>query len=389
MTRGERRGVRGIRTSKPWLYAALGLLDRAGGRLVRPHLRRRTVPFRPRKVLVANIAHLGDVLLSTGVPAALKRLFPGAEIDFLVSSRAAPLLRGHPAVARVHAYDSMLLNWTARPVSRSVRWIRSLAAVLPPLRRERFDLVIELRSYFPNALPLLRLLRPGCLVGFGTGGFRFLLDLEVRRRGDVHEVRRFQDVVDALRGWSGVCTARPARADPDIGYLLRAGAAAAEEVLARLDAGRSEYAVLHPGTRPRKRWPDACWRSVAQQLCRDRWSVIVTGTAAERTWLAGAFEGLPVRLVAGATDIAALAGVFRRASVYVGADSFASHLAALAGTPRVVVLWNRFADPAEWAPLGRGQVLILEPAAAPEQVLSACLAARPSPGSSSSATCWP
>lgn len=363
-----------MKTSKPWLYAALRAMDRVGARLVKPVLRTGEPPAEPRKILVANTAHLGDVLLSTGVPSALRALFPEAEVHFLASSRAAALLRGHGEIARVHVYDSLLLNWASPPAERVVRWARTLMAAFRALRAEGYDIAVELRSYFPNVLPLLRLARPRFLVGFGTGGLRFILDHEVPRRAGVHETERFQDVVAALAQLTGVGTAQSASVDPQIEYLVDAGAAL--KVLERLGLRRGEpYSVLHPGTtRPRKRWPEARWRRLAQALSREAVPLVVTGAARERRWLEAMFAGLPVRIAAGLTELGALAGLFRGAAWYVGVDSFASHLAALAGTPRVIVLWSRYGDPVEWRPRGVGEVLSVPAAAGPEEVCDLCLA---------------
>lgn len=364
-----------MRTSKPWLYAALRALDQVGARLVKPWVRSGEPPAHPRKILVANTAHLGDVLLSTGVPSALRALFPETEIHFLASSRAAALLRGHPQIARVHLYDSLLLNWAAPPAERVVRWARTFVAAFPALRAEGYDIAVELRSYFPNALPLLRLARPRFLLGFGTGGLRFLLDHEVPRRAGVHETERFHDVVAALARLTGVGPAHAVIRDPQIEYLVDSGAAL--EVLERLGLPKGEpYSVLHPGTtRLRKRWPEARWWRLAWALGREGVPLVATGAARERPWLEAMFAGLPVRIAAGLTELGALAGLFRGAAWYVGVDSFASHLAALAGAPRVIVLWSRYGDPVEWRPRGAGEVLSVPGAAEPDEVRDLCLAA--------------
>ncbi|MBI4519530.1 MAG: glycosyltransferase family 9 protein, partial [Gemmatimonadetes bacterium] len=217
---------------------------------------------------------------------------------------------------------------------------------------------------------------------------------EVGWRGHVHEIVRFQDAVETIAGGAGTTLAGAVRVDPDIAYLLNGAAHSVDHTrdmraagAAVAAAGRGgmddavgtgeEYVVLHPGTRARKRWPDARWRGIATSFLEAGRTVVVTGTAEERPWLAAVFEGLPVTLAAGTTSVADLAAIFRRATLYVGTDSFASHLAALAGTPRVVVIWNRFADPVQWAPVGAGRVVIVDPAASPTEVVRSAFASVP------------
>ena len=59
----------------------------------------------PTKVLVVQTAFLGDVVLTLPVVQVLKRHFPAAMIDVLVTPRAAGLLAGHPDINMVIEYD--------------------------------------------------------------------------------------------------------------------------------------------------------------------------------------------------------------------------------------------------------------------------------------------
>jgi ADP-heptose:LPS heptosyltransferase len=66
-----------------------------------------------------------------------------------------------------------------------------------------------------------------------------------------------------------------------------------------------------------------------------------------------------------------LAKLYGGASAFIGVDSFPAHLAAAAGTPRVIVVWHEYADPAEWAPVGRGRVSVLPGQSTHEAILAA------------------
>ena len=75
-------------------------------------------PGAPRRILLANGAHLGDVLLSTAVLPAIKTAFPDAEIGFLIGSWSREVLADHPLVARLHFVDHWKLNRSGAPFSR-------------------------------------------------------------------------------------------------------------------------------------------------------------------------------------------------------------------------------------------------------------------------------
>ena len=76
-----------------------------------PALRRpRAIPSEPHRIVVSNTAHLGDVVNATAVISPLKMLFPQAEIGFLTSSWARPVIENHPDIKYVHTFDHFLLN---------------------------------------------------------------------------------------------------------------------------------------------------------------------------------------------------------------------------------------------------------------------------------------
>lgn len=61
----------------------------------------------------------GDVLLTSPVFSAIKARAPQAEIDALVYSDTAPMLSGHPAIAKVHGIGR---HWKeARPFAPARR----------------------------------------------------------------------------------------------------------------------------------------------------------------------------------------------------------------------------------------------------------------------------
>ena len=106
-----------------------------------------------RRVLVTKLRHHGDVLLTSPVFTVLKRALPAAEVDALVYAETAPMLEGHPAIARIHVIDR---NAKAQSQIAHARAERDL---LFKLRERRYDLVVHLTEH-PRGIWLARLLRP-------------------------------------------------------------------------------------------------------------------------------------------------------------------------------------------------------------------------------------
>lgn len=75
----------------------------------------------PRRALIIMLRRVGDVLLTTPAARALRKLWPAAQLDFLVEPPCHEMLHGNPDVSRVLLYGTAPANylyWLAR-VNRS------------------------------------------------------------------------------------------------------------------------------------------------------------------------------------------------------------------------------------------------------------------------------
>lgn len=87
------------------------------------------------KFLVIQTAFIGDVILATPLVEKLRRFYPDAQIDFLLRKGNEKLLAGHPFIRRVWVWDKKRAKY------------RGLAALIPQLRREQYDEVINCQRF--------------------------------------------------------------------------------------------------------------------------------------------------------------------------------------------------------------------------------------------------
>jgi ADP-heptose:LPS heptosyltransferase len=110
--------------------------------------------------------------------------------------------------------------------------------------------------------------------------------------------------------------------------------------------------IVHAGsTSALRRWPPRRFAEVARRLDADGHTVVLTGAAGERDLgLAIAREaGLPVdRVLAGRTDLAAVAALVSAARLVVTGDTGVGHLATGYGVPSVVLFGP--VPPSRWGP---------------------------------------
>jgi ADP-heptose:LPS heptosyltransferase len=262
-------------------------------------------------LLVLRALGIGD--LAAVVPAlrGLRRAYPGARIDLAVPAWVAPLARLTGAV------DSTVDT-----------------PGLVPLRVPAPDIAINLHGRGPQSHRILREIAPGRLLAFACpdAGHDDGPQWSPDSTGVEHEVHRWC----RLLAWYGIACAP------------------GDLALTRPDepAPVAGATVVHPGAKaPRRRWPPQRFAAVARALEADGHKVVITGSP-DDTGLAARVAGLaglpPDRVLAGRTDVRALAALVAAARLVISGDTGIAHLATGFDTPSVVLFGP--VSPAEWGP---------------------------------------
>ena len=295
-----------------------------------------------KRALVTKLRHHGDVLLASPVFTVLKRAAPEAEIDALVYADTAPMLAGHPALARLHLVDRQWKRQGAA-AQAAAEW-----GLLSALRERRYDLVVHLTEH-PRGAWLARLTGAAHAVSvhrdgrFWRGSFSHLYRLVPRR----HTVERNLDALRRL----GI----PVR-EEDKPLVLVPGAqaeAVVDTLLAARNLAGRPFVHLHPASR----WLFKCWPAekvgaLADRLASRGLPVVLTAAPDPRELAiveaVVAAANAPVIDLAGQLGLKELAALTARARLFVGVDSAPMHIAAAAGTP-VVALFGPSGE-SEWGP---------------------------------------
>ena len=133
----------------------------------------------PKKILLLRFSSIGDIVLTTPVIRALQQRL-GAEIHFLTKIAFASLLEPNPYVRRVYVFE------------------KEVTEVLDELRRERYDLVVDLHHN-------LRSWRVKHALSVPARSFHklnvekwLLVNFKIDRLPDRHIVDRYLDTVSPL-----------------------------------------------------------------------------------------------------------------------------------------------------------------------------------------------
>jgi ADP-heptose:LPS heptosyltransferase len=312
-----------------------------------------------RKVLVVRTdTRVGNVLLTTPLVRALRKGLPQARIDFLVAAGKQSLVEGLADRLVIFAKkDFFRRPWT-------------LLGFLLGLRRERYDVVVEAghwHAFSLTSLWLVRFTRAPVRIGHARGLSERFLTHELRK--DPAVVREVPSKLELLRPLGLEAAGEQLETTVDRGERE---ARVAAEALGL--AGGAPVAALNPGARKADhRWAPEAFGALARRLREEKGvvSLVMWGPGEEEiaSRVLAASEG--AALLAPATDLAALAAVFRRSALVVTNDTGPMHLAVATGAPVVAVLLSE--DGARWSHAGRfeGVAVADGSAAAVERVFEA------------------
>lgn len=281
-----------------------------------------------KKILIINLGGIGDFLLSIPALRALSQAYPLANISLLAVPRVAGVAKGFPYIGKV-----LLFN------PSRVFCLQNLAVLLA-LRKERFDLVLNMRTItskkgaFGIKL-ILAVINPRLKAGRNTDGLGEFFDIRIPEAqiGIKPEMEYDNDLVYALGAQvkeRSIGLAIDAEISESIGLMLK-------------DEGVKDTDVLigiHPGGMPSRRWPLENFAKVMDELSiKTKAKFIVTVGFGEYDLLEGLKKMSRASIVNLKKDLSflELAALIKRCRLYISNDTGPMHIAAILRTPQVAI----------------------------------------------------
>jgi lipopolysaccharide heptosyltransferase I len=305
------------------------------------------------RILIIKPSAVGDVVHTLPVLDKLRRRYPEARIDWLLTPENAQIVRGHLGVSNILLFARRDFAKDGKRLGA----VASLVRLLREIRRTRYEMVIDLHGQMRSALFALASGAP-VRVGFDRPIGRGASSFQGRRLGNIPE-----------RGWAG------AREGSWLAYTHRIGirtlevhaverylwvgellgfdteapvfelpvsAVAVGRVAAllapRMSVGQ-RLAVLVPGTMwETKHWTAEGFAGVARRLNEGGFAPIIIGTKEEQGLNHSIHARAPGSVdFTGQTTLGDVVALMRRAAVVVTNDSGAMHIAAALGKPAVSI----------------------------------------------------
>jgi lipopolysaccharide heptosyltransferase II len=287
------------------------------------------------KILLVRLRLIGDVAFTTPLIGALRRQYPGAHLAYVVEPAAEPVVRGNPNLNDV----------IIAPKRRGLARLRVDLALARRLRRERFDVAIDLHGG-PRSAWLTWASGAPMRIGYTIKGRSWMYTHVVPRAADLaprHSVLNQWDLLEPL----GIPAADPVASPMEMPHDIHA-AAFVERRLRDAEIDTNPLVVIHVSAgNPFRRWPPESFVSLICRLAkRDprRRFVLTSGPSQADAALEIAAEarmklGPLAHTVPdiGEFDLLELRALVSRAAVYIGGDSGPLHVAATTRTPIVAL----------------------------------------------------
>ena len=298
-----------------------------------------------KNILINALVNLGDVVLTTGAIALLKKAYPEARVTMLVKPVVKEAVENNPVIDEIMVFEYK---------SKENSW-RQMMAMVRDLKSRHFDLSLSFdRKLRPALLAFLagipERVGPDRVFSPKKSKVTWLYTKTVHIGYDLDTVLQADTYQNIVRGITG--QGQEQKEDPVFARITPEAEEKAKGLLAQLPKKDKVIALCVKGTFPLKTWPKEYFAQVVQALDREyRASFFVTGGPGDRDYAAEVIAAcqVPVANFCGKTNLVELAALFKASDLLVSVDTGGGHIAATCGIPMVVMYGCT--SPDRWQPI--------------------------------------
>lgn len=303
------------------------------------------VKFAPRrgeiktdKILLSNIAHMGDLVIATKMLPVLKANFPKSKIGFICGSWAETVLKSNPMIDHIYILDHWKINRTKCFIYKKIwGYLKTKRRVLRELKLEKWDIAIDLYYYFPNTIPLLWQAKIPVRIGYISGGFGKLLTHPHIWKNEYKHMSVYNlDLLKTL--FNKINFSNNENRLPSLSYDKI-------EKLKEKMQNVENYTVFHVGSDNQdKEWSLNNWRELAKTLTHEGKTIVFTGRGERENALISSIitqitldSPLDALNLCNKLSFDEFVFVISKAKMLISIDSVGIHIAAAFNIPTIVL----------------------------------------------------
>ncbi len=259
-----------------------------------------------KRILVISLSNIGDAILTFPVVDALINAYPNAEVSVIVASKSKALFLYNPKLKNIFEYDKKI------NILDKLKWVLRL-------RREKFDLVIDLKN---SAIPFI--LWP-----------RYRTSVEIKKDENIHmkdkHIERLKTVYQGEIAFS----------PQHMLFLGEEDEARVNWLLKSFIKGNERFVVMAPGSLNEfKRWDKEKFKEVARHVINhNKLKVVFIGDGSDKVIADFICDGLKESTLnlCGKTSLLQCAGIVKQATMALVNDSGPMHMASYFDKPVVAL----------------------------------------------------
>ena len=285
----------------------------------------------PRHILIIRLSAIGDIVMASPLPSALRNRFPDARISWLCQPECADLVAHHPDVDQVIAWPRKEWQnlWRQGAVLELWQTYRKMSRAL---HAQKIDLVLDLQGLLKSGLLAHATGAKHRISLGGSEGSRYLMTQVVPRdKGDTSLIGSEYRYLAQQLG----CNTDDFSMNVEAG----SGAAASAAALVESQGISGKWMVICPfTTRPQKHWINAHWRDLAAKMI-ERWGfpVLMLGGPGDRAAAAELCSGTGIVNLVGKTSLLEATALIAGSVGLVGVDTGLTHIGHSKGIPTLAL----------------------------------------------------
>lgn len=305
-----------------------------------------------KKLLLRNPAALGDVFYTLRLVRAIKAVNPEMFIGLIVGSWVLPLVRYSTDIDAIHIEDHWILNRGNIGVTEKIgHWLYTRFCVVSEIEHEQYDMAIDLYPYFPSAASLLWQAGIPERIGYDSHeGSIFYTNAIKWENLDIHSVEYQSNLVKK----ASISVADISSVNIKIDFVK-----CDDDLLKTYSLFGKKYLVISVGCGDiRREWSREKWQILLKQMHRslqNYYFVFIGVGKREDERILALMQELSDRglSLCNKLSIPELMQIIKNASLFIGLESFAGHIAAMYKVPQISIMhgaakqvhWEPFANP--------------------------------------------
>ena len=310
------------------------------------------------RILLCNSAHLGDIVLATSLLPIIKNKFPDVKIGFLTGSWSTVILKEHPMVDYIHTVDHWKLNrLKMKKLKKVIHYFKTRKSALIEVKKNKYDIAIDLYSFFPNSALFLYQSKIPTRVGYTSAGFGRLYTHQYFFK------EKQQHIIDYSLALLKVLNVKlsDVKREQLHPFLPQFKA----DRLKKNIVESKSYIVVHPGAGSQvKEWPLENWSQLLIKIISETTNNVVFTGSGEREFnnikkiisqakCSLTFDESRVKDSSNQLSFHQFFNVVAGANTLIGVDSVAGHIASAMEVKKIILLYTGINPSYLWLPLGK------------------------------------